>query len=109
MDRELKERIGRAVGWTQEELVRGSPIWRSPEGDAFLTPFEWSDDADIVAGIESEIERRGLEQDYTAYLMNAVLGVETIYEYGTRQFWAVLRATAEQRAQAFLQAIASTT
>jgi len=51
--------------------------------------------------LEDEIERRGLQEKYVTILL-ALIDPDP---YTTNEYWAILRATPEQRAQAFLEAI----
>lgn len=53
--------------------------------------------------LEDEIERRGLEYSYVRSLVNLVAVDTAPGSDGER--WALIRATPEQRAKAFLQAI----
>jgi len=53
--------------------------------------------------LEGEIERRGLEETYADALLDLTGAVTGIEQYN---FWLFIRATPEQRAQAFLKAVA---
>ena len=64
-----------------------------------------------VRSLEDEIERRGLWAEYTGALLSILLD-ETDYDIiegdpdrNLRDSWACVRATPEQRARAFLEAV----
>lgn len=75
---------------------------------AFLELAERGDHA-AAAQLEDEIERRGLEREYTQALLTILADGSEAAADSTHitqmEAWELLRATPEQRAQAFLKAI----
>lgn len=61
---------------------------------------DWADNPEKSALLEDEIERRGLSADYVSAIIDIVRP-----ESGEKLVWAVIRATPEQRARAFLEAM----
>lgn len=99
------------MGWVK----RYSPdptiyAWEKPNGErmtaADLPQFS---SRPVASGwLLDEIERRRLQATYEIAL-DAVLNIaiEIDQPYSAKQLWAIIRATPEQRAQAFLKAIDS--
>ena len=65
---------------------------------------DWTDDSEKSVLLEDEIERRGLQIEYS--LAIARLLSFDMKEFSLDDAWLLLRATPEQRARAFLEAIA---
>ena len=65
---------------------------------------EWSERHEDARMLEDEIERRGLQIEYS--LAIARLLSFDMKEFSLDDAWLLLRATPEQRARAFLEAIA---
>ena len=79
----------RVNGEVREYHVRCAPAWSDRHEDARM--------------LEDEIERRALIDRYLAALDDA-MGVSP---YTDDEVWSLIRATPEQRARAFLEAIAN--
>ena len=73
--------------------------------DGHVAPPRCSEDHVAARLLEDEIERRGLHYEYVKALC-FILGDISLRELEARDVWALLRAAPEQRAKAFLQAIA---
>ena len=80
----------RVNGEVREYHVRCAPAWSDRHEDARM--------------LEDEIERRGLQIEYS--LAIARLLSFDMKEFSLDDAWLLLRATPEQRARAFLEAIA---
>ncbi len=101
MSKELDRKCARAMGWKR---IHGNLTeWYAPDGtylrqDFDFRPSAWSDDARLL---EDEIESRGLWYEYVAALLHS--NDPTLID--VLQAWEqLIRATAEQRALAFLKA-----
>ena len=110
-------RLGVGDGEMSEDLSRtvseamGKP-WRKPTHGRCCTCqtcgqyyddgclCDWADNPEKSALLEDEIERRGLSADYVSAIIDIVRP-----ESGGKLVWAVIRATPEQRARAFLEAM----
>jgi hypothetical protein len=77
--------------------------WQDAAGRSNVTVDEFSPSTDPTAAreLEDEIERRGLEDRYVQVL-GAVVNANP---YTDNESWALIRATPEQRARAFLEAV----
>lgn len=75
--------------WAQA-IING----RNPERDE-------DSDMELALMLEDEIERRGLQYKYMDWLM----AYSSLCSDERDQRWAIMRATPEQRARAFLQAV----
>lgn len=123
--RELDEQCARAMGWVWRWTPNGTKRLFPPHEETIFTrvdPDDWrgSRDAQWDRGVplfstnheaartlEDEIERRHSTHLYLAALIEQVRGT-TIYDDPARttgMMWAVIRATPEQRARAFLEAV----
>lgn len=105
---ELDEQCAALMGWQRNERdVAGSLVvtWRPPASAPFSTLEifglcpRFSSDPAAARLLEDEIERRGLIHAYTNTLVSLL---EYQAEAGPLG-WFVLRATPEQRAEAFLK------
>jgi hypothetical protein len=64
---------------------------------------DWTDDSEKSVLLEDEIERRGLQKRY----MDALASTTNAMPFDNVLYpWSLIRATPEQRARAFLEAIA---
>jgi hypothetical protein len=57
----------------------------------------------IAIALEDEIERRGIQSEYVFALAVSLFGEQD--EWGTAHIMKMMRATPEQRARAFLEAV----
>ena len=125
MSRELNEQCAKALGYTvyhydkdyaencyyqlmDEEL---DPVIMFPfragerktEDEAWADVPAFSTDYEAARILEDEIERRGLQIEYAKAVM------KLIYQQGFKNYaepqWLLIRATPEQKARAFLEAI----
>lgn len=67
--------------------------------------FDPSTDIESARMLEDEIERRGLQEPYV-YALGKIIGMRDINDWlEAEDWWRFLRATPEQRARAFLEAV----
>jgi hypothetical protein len=99
MSAELDKQCAAALGWTCEEEETWSPltesIWRNASGHKVDFP-------PTSQMLEDEIVRRGLTYKYVLEI-SGVLDLVAFDEW--LWIWKSLRATPEQRARAFLEAV----
>lgn len=121
MNRELDADCARALGKTvivDYETISGEQVpvgwWDGPKDDEGANPIlHYSDDYAASRLLEDEIERRGLQEQYILALGDVVTTTDSIVKDMLRLaseseillYWRILRATPEQRAWAFLEAI----
>jgi len=113
--RALDEACALALGW--KRMHGNLTEWYAPDGtylrqDFDFRPSEWGDDARLL---EDEIERRGLQHEYIIALFLQAMPEAAkwgITDKRSPSAWvdravlfALLRATPEQRARAFLEAV----
>lgn len=112
MSWELDEACMRALGWEYRPRFIGDTAgyWRSANGEQVVCEERplFSTNLTDARLLEDEIERRGLQAEYMHSLIYA-MSIDPddtfwIDPSGT-QVWALFRATPEQRARAFLEAI----
>ena len=132
MSRELDEQCARALGYwvyhydkdhanncyyqlldqdlSPVELLSYRAELRKTETEAWADAPNFSSDSCAASILEDEIERRGLQSKYTTALVQ-IVAPETekvtshLYYADDDDFWSLIRATPEQRARAFLEAI----
>jgi hypothetical protein len=96
------------MGWEVEE--RTGALYRVlPDGGVTGLPW-FSGSCDAARELENEIEWRGLWKQYIFALIEVMepgVSVDDLVD-AWRPMWLLLRATPEQRARAFLEAVRGT-
>lgn len=103
--REIDEQIARALG-LNPEMHHGSMLCFWDADEWFIVPY-YTEDDEVARQLEDEIERRGLQETYVEYLIARV--IPTRSDWDAHSAWALIRATPEQRARAFLEAVSDRT
>lgn len=98
MNKKLDDECARRLGWHLDE--RGA-YWHDDQGGV-VAHRSWSPSTNHSEALllENEIARRGLEESYCRALTRQLYDV-LLKDYT----WALIRATPEQRARAFLEAM----
>jgi hypothetical protein len=100
MSRELDEQCARALGWEHHD-----GWWTHlSEGGEYRSrvPLSYSEHTIFTSLLEDEIERRRLQEKYIDALLQTIDANPTDEDW---RLWQVCRATPEQRARAFLEAV----
>jgi hypothetical protein len=98
MSRELDAEIARVL----EHISPSGMYWHEDQEAHLSTPAPYSSEDYYTHVLEDEIERRGLKNEYLLALSGIVIGTLCLADYD--EWWALIRATPEQRARAFLEA-----
>jgi hypothetical protein len=107
MSRELDAECGRALGWVVDQQ-NPKTVYAGYASDgkySELPPF--STDPAAARQLEDEIERRGLQDAYIEVLVELCNTPDLNLDQWPKfiDIFALLRATPEQRARAFLEAV----
>lgn len=104
MNKALDEQCARAMGLEKKVSINGGPkiryAWPTPESYS-LDPPPYSTSHAVAVSLEDAIERRKLVPEYMAAL-ERITGADTLTYTGR---FALIRATPEQRALAFVAAM----
>lgn len=99
---DLNEAVARAMGWELETDEHGG-MWVIDGGSRYDLPnFRHIDSLTDARWLEDVIEARGLQRQYMNILANVIDAMpfdDVLFQ------WTLIRATPEQRAQAFIAAI----